>query len=233
MFLSSFNNTDEFNSLISSIVNNENVLPMDEHVYVAMSFKYYDILRSVLSTTNVDERATTIQNMFLTFEANNPSCASDDLERLIQTHIDAYRVSEYYQSGQYYIYPYSKQKFIEAYFSSLMPSFQSELYSYLTTTAPVFKQIGAGGGSAIIIKNFSTTSQSFIDSINSACSLTPKIKQVGSILSTIEKVMTNQSKDIDFLNKYIDDLEKALLHVTEELDKERKQGINGYHRTWH
>jgi len=230
MFISSFDTTDRFNNFIDNIISSPYVIPYDEHAYIVTQYKNYEILRSTLETQDYDQRVKDIQNLFLAFECNKFD------QQVVHSNIllasESYRSSQY-STDEYCIYPFSKKKFIETFFIGLMPSFQSELISYLTDKLPVFQQVGSGSGAAIIIKNLNVTSQVLLDDINNNCSLHSKIKTLSSSLLLAEKILNNQTNDIDFLNDRIKVLNEAILHISQELDQERKQGMNGYYKTWH
>lgn len=230
MFISSFDTTDRFNNFIDNIISSPYVIPYDEHAYIVTQYKNYEILRSTLETQDYDQRVKDIQNLFLAFECNKLD------QHVVHSNIllasESYRSSQY-STDEYWIYPFSKKKFIETFFIGLMPSFQSELLTYLTDKLPVFQQVGSGSGAAIIIKNLNVTSQVLLDDINNNCSLQSKIKTLSSSLLLAEKILNNQTNDIDFLNDRIKVLNEAILHISQELDQERKQGMNGYYKTWH
>ncbi len=230
MFISSFDTTDRFNNFIDNIISSPYVTPYDEHAYIVTQYKNYEILRSTLETQDYDQRVKDIQNLFLAFECNKLD------QQVVHSNIllasESYRSSQY-STDKYWIYPFSKKKFIETFFIGLMPSFQSELITYLTDKLSIFQQVGSGSGTAIIIKNFNVTSQVLLDDINNNCSLQSKIKTLSSSLLLAEKILNNQTNDIDFLNDRIKVLNEAILHISQELDQERKQGMNGYYKTWH
>jgi hypothetical protein len=183
-----------------------------------------------LTTEDNDQRIKDIQNLFLSFECNKHDQATVHSNILLA--LDSYNNS-LYSNDDYWIYPFSKKKFVETFFQDFMPSFQTELVSYLTDKLPAFQQIGAGSGSAIIIRDVNINSQVLLDDINNACSLESKIKTLSSALITAEKILNSQAADIDFLNNHIEDLSRAIYNLSHELDKERKQGMNGYYKTWH
>jgi hypothetical protein len=229
MFLSSFSDAEQFNNFISEIISSPYVVNYDKHVHTAFSHKQYEIVRSTLATADYDQRIRDIQSLFLSF---NSSVSQEDLNTSISLAIESYNNSPY-SLGDYYVYPFSKKKFIEVYFSSFMPSFKADLFTYLSDKFSVFTQIGSGSGSAILIKKVVVTSQAVIDDINSSCSLHSRVASISSALSTAVKVIDSQKDDIDFLNAHIDDLMKVIIDVNKELDQERKQGMNGYYKTWH
>jgi len=231
MFISSFATTDQFNGFIDEIISSPYVIPFDEHAYVVTQHKNYEILRSTLTTQDYNQRVKDIQNLFLAFECNKLDQQTVHSNILLAS--ESYRSSQYSSVDEYWIYPFSKKKFIETFFTGLMPSFQSELISYLTDKLPVFQQVGAGSGSAVIIKDLNINSQVLLDDINNTCSLHSKIKTLSNALVLAEKVLNNQTNDIDFLNHHIETLNQTILYISQELDKERKQGMNGYYKTWH
>lgn len=230
MFISSFDTTDQFNTFIDDIISNPFVIPYDEHAYIVAQHKSFEILRSTINISNYDERIKSIKNIFLSFECNKLDSSTVHSNILLSS--ESYRNSQY-SSDDYWIFPFSKKKFVETFFSSFMPSFQAELINYLTDKFPIFQQVGAGSGTAIIIKDLKISSQVLLDDVNNTCSLQSKVKTLASALVTAEKILNNQTSDIEFLNNHIKTLNQAILQISKELDQERKQGMNGYYKTWH
>lgn len=230
MFKSSFKTIDQFNSFIDGIISSPHVIPYDQHAYIVAHHKNYEILRSTLAIPDYDQRVKDIQNIFLTFECNNHDQSTVHSNILLA--LDSYNNS-LYSNDDYWIYPFSKKKFVETFFQDFMPSFRNELVTYLTDRLPAFQQIGAGSGSAVIIRDVNINSQVLLDDINNSCSIESKVKSLSAALATAEKIINNQATDITFLNEHIQTLNTAIYNISYELDKERKQGMNGYYRTWH
>lgn len=232
MPITEFRNILHLNDFYRSITSHNHLTKIDDATFILMKYKHFDIIRASLSIQDVDERYTFMQNGFLSAENATPSVASNELENQILLSEQTYHASEY-ASSVHRIYPYSKNKFLETFFSDFVPSFRSRLLEYLTDKMGIVRQIGSGSGSAIIVKDYEATSGTLFEDINSYCSISYQSKDLLSSVSALENLILNQNKDIEYLNNYINTLEQALLNVSRELDEERKQGINGFYRTWH
>jgi peptidoglycan hydrolase CwlO-like protein len=115
----------------------------------------------------------------------------------------------------------------------MFPSYRNDLYTYLTNNLILLKQIGSGAGSSVIIKTYKPTNQTIIDEINSFCSIDSQVQSINSTISKVSSVLQKQNLDIQFMNEYISKLENLVTTLSNQLESERKQGVNGFYRTWH
>lgn len=232
MPITEFRNILHFNAFYRSIVDHNHLTKVDDAIFILMKYKHFDIIRASLSIENEDERYLFLQNGFLSAENATPSVLPTELHNQIVLSEQTYHASEYVASP-HKIYPYSKTKFLETFFADFVPSFRSRLLDYLVEKLGIVRQVGSGSGSAIIVKEYEATNNTLFDDINAYCSISHQSKDVIASISALENLIVNQNKDIEYLNNYINTLEQTLLTVSKELDEERKQGVNGFYRTWH
>ena len=202
MFISSFSDSQSFNSFYQNIINSQSFIPIDKDIFILMEFKSKNILKSLTSMPNDSSRKSSLQNMFLDERqgSNSQTQVFEDstLHRDILLAESLYESSEFI-SGNYYLYPFSRQKFMEEFFSVLLPSFAVDLMDYLMNKFPLIRQIGSGYGSAIILKSNVIENQALIEDINSYCSIDLKSKNLFQNLGSIESIINSQNKNIEYL----------------------------------
>lgn len=230
MYLSSFNDVDHFNSFLSRFNDPVNTLSFDKDINCLVSLKDFNFIRSLLNQTD-QQRSQLIQEYFQNYSNDIPS-PYGDIESYRQNQ-NAIFLSTPYHGTSYRLFPYSKTKFLETFMADMLPSFKSDLYSYLTDDLFLFKQIGSGSGSSIIVKVFTCDSEVLLKNINSQCSISSQVSNIKTALSSIVDVLEKQNLDISYMNQYISQLESTLLDLSTQLEHEKKQGVNGFYRTWH
>lgn len=230
MYTSSFSNLEDFNNFLSRFDDPSKTILLTKDVHALVSLKQFDFLRTLL-----DNDIDTYQDSISSFLSEYTGPFPNEV-----TNIDSYRAihEATYSSSEsstvtHRLFPYSKQKFIETFMYDMFPSFRNDLYTYLTNNLILFKQIGSGAGSSVIIKTYKPTNQTIIDEINSFCSIDSQVQSINSTISKVSSVLQKQNLDIQFMNEYISKLENLVTTLSNQLENERKQGVNGFYRTWH
>lgn len=227
MIRTSFPDINSFNTFYQNIIDDPRCLEIDLHVYTLIEFKEKSILRTMTSMPDTHSRITAVQNMFLDSHSGEDQAL---LSSQISSKMAAYTASQYSSDCRYYIYPYNKQSFMNDFFSEFLPSFSGDLFNYLTNKLPILSMKGTA---AVILKSYEVKDQSIVDDINNYCSLQNKINLLVENLQDIQRIISTQNKDIEHLTQYSNSLQDSLDEAINALDTEKKQGINGYYRTWH
>jgi len=230
-----FESLEDFNNFYAQrLISSNKLLKIDKSVFVLFSLKDFTSLRDILSQNHstLELRSQAAQNQLSEIIELNTISGDQDKLNEIQILKENYDTSEY-AAMDYYIYPFSKTLFISSFFSDFIPSFSSDFYSYAINKLSVFRQIGSGYGQSVIVKNYNATSQSIIDNINLSCSIASQVDSVSETISKMHSIVSKQNNDLQFMNNYISELEALVAELKSQLDNERKQGVNGYYRTWH
>lgn len=230
-----FDSLEDFNNFYTNrLISSTNILKLDKSVFVLLNLKEFSLLREVISANlSASELSQAVEYKLSEFiETNKDLGGQEKLIDEIQILKENYSTSEY-NAVQHYIYPYSRTLFMTSFFSDFIPSFSSDFYAYASNKLSIFRQIGTGHGQSVILKNYNITSQSIIDSINLSCSIVSQIDSVTETISKVDSIISKQNSDVQYMNAYIAELEDLVADLKSQLDDERKQGVNGYHRTWH
>lgn len=230
-----FDSLEDFNNFYTNqLISSTNILKLDKSVFVLLNLKEFSLLREVISANlSAPELSQAVEYKLSEFiETNKDLGGQEKLIDEIQILKENYSTSEY-NAVQHYIYPYSRTLFMTSFFSDFIPSFSSDFYAYASNKLSIFRQIGTGHGQSVILKNYNITSQSIIDSINLSCSIVSQIDSVTETISKVDSIISKQNSDVQYMNAYIAELEDLVADLKSQLDDERKQGVNGYHRTWH
>ena len=230
-----FDSLEDFNNFYTNrLISSTNILKLDKSVFVLLNLKEFSLLREVISANlSALELSQAVEYKLSEFiETNKDLGGQEKLIDEIQILKENYFTSEY-NAVQHYIYPYSRTLFMTSFFSDFIPSFSSDFYAYASNKLSIFRQIGTGHGQSVILKNYNITSQSIIDSINLSCSIVSQIDSVTETISKVDSIISKQNSDVQYMNAYIAELEDLVADLKSQLDDERKQGVNGYHRTWH
>jgi len=230
-----FDSLEDFNNFYTNrLISSTNILKLDKSVFVLLNLKKFSLLREVISANlSAPELSQAVEYKLSEFiETNKDLGGQEKLIDEIQILKENYSTSEY-NAVQHYIYPYSRTLFMTSFFSDFIPSFSSDFYAYASNKLSIFRQIGTGHGQSVILKNYNITSQSIIDSINLSCSIVSQIDSVTETISKVDSIISKQNSDVQYMNAYIAELEDLVADLKSQLDDERKQGVNGYHRTWH
>jgi len=230
-----FDSLEDFNNFYTNrLVSSNNILKVDESVFVLFNLKEFIPLRDVVSSNlpTIEDRARAASYKLTQIIETNTTLANQDKLDQIQTLKEDYTALDY-DAITHYIYPYSRTLFISSFLSDFIPSFSLDFYAYASNKLSIFRQIGSGHGQSIIFKHYSINSQSVIDNLNLSCSITSQIDSVSETISKVDSILSKQNEDIQFMNAYITELETLVGVLRSQLENERKQGVNGYHRTWH
>ena len=230
-----FDSLEDFNNFYTNrLVSSNNILKLDKSVFVLFNLKQFSLLREVISANlSTSERSQAVEYKLSEFiDANKDLGGQEKLIDEVQILKENYSTSEY-NAVEHYIYPYSRTLFITSFFSDFIPSFSSDFYAYASNKLSIFRQIGTGHGQSVILKNYNIASQSIVDNINLSCSIVCQIDSVTETISKVDSIISKQNNDVQYMNAYIAELEDLVADLKSQLDDERKQGVNGYHRTWH
>ena len=230
-----FDSLEDFNNFYTNrLVSSNNILKLDKSVFVLFNLKQFSLLREVISANlSTSERSQAVQYKLSEFiDLNKDLGGQEKLIDEVQILKENYSTSEY-NAVEHYIYPYSRTLFITSFFSDFIPSFSSDFYAYASNKLSIFRQIGTGHGQSVILKNYNIASQSIVDNINLSCSIVSQIDSVTETISKVDSIISKQNSDVQYMNAYITELENLVADLKSQLDDERKQGVNGYHRTWH
>lgn len=230
-----FDSLEDFNNFYTNrLISSNNILKVDKNVFVLSTLKEFVPLREVLSAnlSTPQLRSQAVEYKLAQLIEENTNLGNQEKLNEIQILKENYSTSEY-NAIQHYIYPYSRTLFITSFFSDFIPSFSSDFYAYASNKLSIFRQIGSGHGQSVIFKNYNITSQSIVDNINISCSIVSQIDSVTETISKVDSIISKQNSDVQYMNAYITELEDLVADLKSQLDNERKQGVNGYHRTWH
>lgn len=230
-----FDSLEDFNNFYTNrLICSTNILKLDKSVFVLLNLKQFSLLREVISADlSTTERSQAVEYKLSEFiDANKDLGGQEKLIDEIQILKENYSVSEY-NAVEHYIYPYSRTLFMTSFFSDFIPSFSSDFYTYASNKLSIFRQIGTGHGQSVVLKNYNIASQSIVDNINLSCSIVSQIDSVTETISKVDSIISKQNSDLQYMNAYIVELEDLVADLKSQLDDERKQGVNGYHRTWH
>lgn len=230
-----FDSLEDFNDFYTNrLVSSSNILKLDRSVFVLFNLKQFSLLREVISANlSTSERSQAVEYKLSEFiDANKDLGGQEKLIDEIQILKENYSTSEY-NAVEHYIYPYSRTLFMTSFFSDFIPSFSSDFYTYASNKLSIFRQIGTGHGQSVVLKNYNIASQSIVDNINLSCSIVSQIDSVTETISKVDSIIFKQNSDVQYMNAYITELENLVADLKSQLDDERKQGVNGYHRTWH
>lgn len=235
MLKSQFDSIEDFNTFYNNrLISSNKVLKVDASVFTLFSVKEYTSLREVTqgNIQTIELRNEAAQTKLNEIIDSHTLAGNDHQLAEIQVLQDTFTSSDY-ATANHYIYPYSRTLFLSSFFSDFIPSFSTDFYSCATTKLSIFRQIGSGHGQSVIFKDYNISAVSVLDSINASCSITSQISSVSETISKIDSIVSKQNNDIQFMNNYISELETLVSELKSQLDIERKQGVNGYHRTWH
>jgi hypothetical protein len=230
-----FDSLEDFNNFYTNrLISSTNILKLDKSVFVLLNLKEFSLLREVISANlSAPELSQAVEYKLSEFiETNKDLGGQEKLIDEIQILKENYSTSEY-NAIQHYIYPYSRTLFMTSFFSDFIPSFSSDFYAYASNKLSIFRQIGTGHGQSVVLKNYNITSQSIVDNINLSCSIVSQIDSVTETIAKVDSIISKQNNDVQYMNAYIVELENLVADLKSQLDDERKQGVNGYHRTWH
>lgn len=230
-----FDSLEDFNNFYTNrLISSNNILKVDKNVFVLSTLKEFVLLREVISAnlSTPQLRSQAVEYKLSQLIEENTNLGNQEKLDEIQIIKENYSTSEY-NAIEHYIYPYSRTLFITSFFSDFIPSFSSDFYAYASNKLSIFRQIGSGHGQSVILKNYNITSQSIVDNINISCSIVSQIDSVTETISKVDSIISKQNSDVQYMNAYITELEDLVADLKSQLDNERKQGVNGYHRTWH
>lgn len=230
-----FESMDDFNDFYKNrLITSDKLIKIDSSVYTLFTLKEFSSLRNIVydNVSDSELRSQALSNALSQLIETNTEDGNTEKLSEIQILQDNYSNSEY-ATIDHYIYPFSRTLFISSFFSDFIPSFSSDFYAYATNKLSIFRQIGSGHGQSVILKNYNITSQSIVDNINLSCSIVSQIDSVSETISKVDSIISKQNNDVEFMNNYINELEQLVAELKTQLDNERKQGVNGYYRTWH
>lgn len=226
MLITNFSTKESFNSFWNNQLSTlHGATRLTAPLYVLWKFKKIDLIKAHI------ENDISILNY-----VEQISCS--DKEQYVEV------VNEYnstYSGRVLYVYPYTSTKFFNNLFKDILPSAKDTLISTLfshsdykpNTVVDLYDPSSASSFKACILSEYNPE-QSDLDKLNSLCFPEKSVQSDTNIaLKDILTYMDFLIKDNTAYSSYIKELEAAVSTLSLTIDKDQKEGLNGYLLSWH
>lgn len=175
------------------------------------------------NTKSFIDNYTHIISFLLNFEPRKKTISAEKLN----TFVNEYDLLSN-QDRKLIILPYQLEEFVEILFCDFYPSVCSSFQSFMVENNIMYSD---KKNKMVYIKNFTPTNDQIM-SINSSASFVLKSNFASNFIAfdTAIQQITNLVNSLMSDNAY---LENRINQISKELEKQNKEGINGYLMTWH